>query len=107
MSQQKNFLHNECSVKPKLRTFLQFKNFDVFPSYVVKPLSFIQRKFMAKLRLGCLQIRIETGRYSRPRLEENMRVCQVCTNQPHGAPPVENEKHFILHCPAYRQLRSK
>ena len=41
-------------------------------------MSFIQRKFLAKCRLGCLPIRLETGRFCRPILAENERVCQVC-----------------------------
>ena len=55
---------------------------------------------MAKLRLGCLPLRIETGRYSIPRLEEKDRNCQVCTDN-----VVEDECHFLLFCNKYEQLR--
>ena len=70
MSSQCAELENACSLKPKLRTFITFKKFTEKPtSYVTKPLSFIQRKFMAKLRLGSLQLRIETDRFNKPKLE--------------------------------------
>ena len=77
---QQNILQMECTQKPKLRTFVKFKDFYSTPSYLTKPLSFIQRKFVAKIRLGCLEIRLETGRWARPRLVEESRICQVCEN---------------------------
>ena len=90
---QQNTLRARCLNSPKLRTFVEFKNFENTPSYITKPLSFIQRKFLAKIRLGCLEIRIETGRYARPRLPELSRVCQVC---PNPSKKIENEFHFIF-----------
>ena len=105
MLAQQNYLEDECSIlkSPKLRTFITFKDFGTTPSYITKPLSFIQRKFMAKLRLGCLEIRIETGRYARPRLPEEARICEVCENPNQE---IENEFHFIFKCEKYRNERS-
>ena len=37
-----------CENMPKLRTFVKFKDFSRTPSYLTKPLSFIQRKLVAK-----------------------------------------------------------
>ena len=93
---------SDCSALPKLRTFLLFKNFNCDSPHIYKPLSFIQKKTIAKLRLGMLQLRIETGRFSRPRLEPEERVCLVCNS---GA--VENESHFLLHCNTYLENRQK
>ena len=100
---QQNSLKDQCSAKPKLRTFITFKDFYATPSHISKPLTFIQRKFMSKIRLGCLDIRIETGRYARPRLPEEARICQICHNP--GQTP-ENEVHFLLKCEAYERERS-
>ena len=72
------YLKSECEEMPKLRTLLKFKQFDQLPAYVNKPLTFLQKKHLAKIRLGSLGIRIESGRYSRPRLEVNQRLCEVC-----------------------------
>ena len=110
VSSQNDFLANECVQKPKLRTFNTFKDFQVAPAYIFKPLSFFQRRMIAKVRLGCLPIRIETGRYSIPRLPESERKCLVCKNcethlDPLDPDSIENEAHFLFHCVAYKNER--
>ena len=66
---------------------------------------------MAKLRLGCLPLRIETGRYSRPRLDERDRTCLLCTpveiNGEVRNHLIENEIHFLFHCSAYERQRAQ
>ena len=105
--QQQNYLKAECQTKPKLRTFIKIKNFSEIPAYIVKPLSFVQRRHIGKTRLGSLQIRLETGRYSRPVLEEHLRTCLVCVQGNHEGhqDQVENEHHFIFICRTYANLR--
>ena len=75
----------------KLRTFILFKDFKHDSSFLTKPLSFIQRKFLAKLRLGVLALHIETGRYHRPRLPAEDRLCKICNSG-----EIEDETHFLL-----------
>ena len=72
---QQDLIKTECENKPKLRTFLLFKDFQTLPPHVGKPLSFVERKTISKLRLGILPIRIETARYIRPILPEDQRLC--------------------------------
>jgi hypothetical protein len=72
-------LENLCKKLPKPRTYNLISEFAADKSYLSKPLSFVQRKFLAKLRLGVLPIRIETGRYERPRKTEAERVCKQCS----------------------------
>ena len=67
--EQAEYLKNECEQKPKLRTFLTFKEFSQITSFVTKPLTFLQRKHIGKIRLGSLELRIKSGRFSGPRLE--------------------------------------
>ena len=55
---------------------------------------------MAKIRLGCLALRIETGRYQIPRLPEDQRICLVCPDN-----LVEDETHFLFSCSLYSDLR--
>ena len=108
-SEQAEYLKNECEQKPKLRTFLTFKEFNKIPSYVTKPLTFLQKKHLAKIRLGSLEIRIESGRFSRPRLEIYQRLCLVCrdSNVSLGLEPcVETEFHFVFICSKYNTLRN-
>ena len=53
----------QCAIKPKLRTFITYKNFSTLPPYVGKPLSFVERRLLSKIRLGILLLRLETGRF--------------------------------------------
>ena len=76
---QADYLKHECMQQSKLRIFNKFKHFGSTPACVIKPMSFYQRKEFAKLRLGSLELRIETGRFSRPRLEIHERLCLICS----------------------------
>ena len=73
---QNNDLKNRCLDKPKLRTYVQIKDFNSKENYLTIPMSFICRKHLALTRLSNLPIRIETARYERPRIEANLRLCQ-------------------------------
>ena len=112
-SMQSEYLSGECAQKPKLRTFNLFKNFQEQPAYITKPLSFHQRRSIAKTRLGCLPLRLETGRYSIPRIPEEDRKCLVCRSQNQlvnvhdiDLEPVETEVHFLFSCEAYNDERA-
>ena len=100
LQKDKKKLESQCKNKPKLRVYNQIANFSDKKIYLSKPLSFIQRKAIAKLRLGVLPIRIETGRYERPKRSALERTCKQCDlNVP------ENEIHFLLHCPKHVHIR--
>ena len=75
LEQQQFIVENVCLSKPKLRTFIEFKDFKTVPPHIYKPLSFLQRKTISKARLGILPIRLETARYVRPVLPEEQRTC--------------------------------
>ena len=94
-------MKKSAKVLPKLRTYNLISEFSTDKSYLSKPLSFVQRKFLAKLRLGVLPIRIETGRFERPRKEAADRICKQC---PNNSP--ETEVHFLIECPRHTQLRA-
>ncbi len=56
---------------------------------------------MAKLRTGVEPIRIETGRYERPALTPEQRMCHFCAlNEP------ETEEHVITRCSEYNDIRN-
>ena len=110
---QNNYFSTENASKPKLWTFIKFKDFNETPVYILKPLSFHQRRMMAKTRLGCLPIRLETAWYSIPRLPEDERNCLVCknsnffpTNDPHLY-HLESEIHYLFICKAYNEDRNE
>ncbi len=91
---------DEMIKKPKLRTYITFKN-----AYEVEPhtLSFMNRKhrsYLAQYRCGILPLSIETGRWGSIPLED--RNCKMCDSL-----VVEDEYHFIFHCSLYNNIRDQ
>ena len=86
--------------KPKLRTYVTFKdNIDVEP--YVKHCNVRQnRSLMAQIRCGVLPIRLETGRFCRLPVEN--RLCELC-----NLGKVEDEFHFVMECSLYQGERER
>ena len=101
---QRNELRVKCGNKPQLRNYVLFKNFDVTPPLLLKPLTFIQRKYLSKLTTSCLELRVCTGRYVQ--LPEQDRVCEV-TRECTADMRVENEYHYLFYCGAYAAIRQQ
>ena len=81
----------------KLRTYRQMKrDFQVEP-YCLEILSRIHRGALSKFRSGRAPITVDTGRYQNLDLSE--RVCFHC------ALCVKDEKHVLMLCPLYEDLR--
>ena len=59
------------------------------------------RVMITRWRLSNHDLRVETGRYVRPILPRDMRVCSNCTTV------VEDEEHALYHCPLYDCVRQK
>ena len=95
-------LKTKCINKPQLRSYVHFKDFDQKPSFLQKPLTFIQRKFLNKFSTSCLELKICTGRYMQ--IPEAERICTV-TPRCSALALVESEYHFLLECSGYRELR--
>ena len=55
---------------------------------------------LAQFRCGILPLRIETGRYVGEKPNER-RLRKICDSQ-----QIEDETHFLLHCPFYSVLRN-
>ncbi len=90
----------EIQSKPKLRTYMLFKEEFGIENYVKFHMSKRNRSLLAQFRLGILPLNIEIGRYSN--MPVNERLCKLCnTNN------VENEYHFLLTCPVYKEIRQK
>ena len=80
-------------------------------SYTRLCLPFILRKKLAQLRLGCLPIRVETDRYTRPIVHRDQRYClqpkcdNTISNLSDDVKHIDNEFHFLLKCSQYSDLR--
>ena len=58
------------------------------------------RSALCKFRCGVAPIRIETGRYER--LNVTDRICNICDNHDNE---IEDEKHVIMKCTLYDDVR--
>ena len=90
--------HNEIQNKPKLRTYVLFKNNVNIESYVKKHMQKRTRSCFAQFGLGILPLHIETGRYDNTPLLA--RTCKLCESE-----QIEDEYHFLMVCPVYTELR--
>jgi len=66
--------------------------------YVLQSMSKDHRKAIAKLRSGTMALYVETGRYNKTPLQQ--RICTYCES---GS--IEDEKHFLLNCELYNDIR--
>ncbi len=85
--------------KPKLRTYVKFKENIETESYIKYCMLRRRRSLLAQLRLGILPLHLETGRFRNKKVEG--KICLICNLQ-----YVENEEHFIYVCTTYSQLRN-
>ena len=96
---------DRMKTKPKLRTYIALKDKLACESYLSHD-DAQARQVMTRLRGGTNELRIETGRYpitNRDRkLEVHERRCLLCMSG-----EVEDEKHFVLDCVVYEDLRKK
>ena len=97
-----SFLTTEENVKNgnKLRTYRLYKNSVKTEQYIKVSRSTMERRTMALFRSGALPIAVETGRYARPPTPVDDRLCDL-----RDMGVVKNEKHFLLDCPLYSDLR--
>ena len=91
--------------KPKLRTYRTIKHKLEFEPYLNHDNTYA-RETMTRLRGGTNELRIETGRYPNTnrdrRLDEDERRCLLCMSG-----EVEDERHFVLSCVVYKEMRKK
>ena len=91
--------------KPKLRTYMLFKDNCVKEYYLCQYLSRYKRSLLCQIRFGILPIMIECGRFQNKKdeltgkirkMHVNERICPLCRND-----DVENEIHFVMVCTTY------
>jgi hypothetical protein len=56
---------------------------------------------LMRLRLGALWLNVVTGRWTNGGTERTHRYCRKCM-----AYAIEDEKHFLMECPAYQAIRA-
>ena len=83
----------------KLKLLAYVKNDNVCENYLLSVENIRNRTALTKFRLSNHSLMIEKGRYQKADICD--RTCPFCTDQ------IEDEFHFLLKCPTYRQLRCK
>ena len=63
-----------------------------YEQYLDKIVNLKLRSVLTKLRISADNLRVETGRYGRKRLERNEKKCLLCAN----SNDIEDEHHFII-----------
>ena len=86
----------------KLRHYRVFKTEPSLAGYVLAPLGPGQWWALASLRLGCLPLAVETGRYRIPKAPLNQRTCKICNQN-----CIEDKFHFIIECITLQGLREQ
>ena len=87
---------NESSVLFSYKFFKDNFRLEMYLNCLPKQLRYV----LAKLRLSSHSLKIETGRYSRPKIDRNNRYCELCGNI-----EIEDEYHFVIVCTTYIDLR--
>jgi hypothetical protein len=90
----------EINNSRKLVSYALFKHDFELEKYLLIHLEGKYRISLTKFRISAHNLRIETGRYENTPLEN--RLCTFCNMR-----QIENEYHFLLVCPNYRELRTK
>ena len=84
----------------KLDFFKQFKqNFSPEP-FLDSLNNFNIKRDCMKFRTSSHCLMVETGRYSRPKIKRENRICTLCNTK-----EVEDERHLIFHFNGYSELR--
>ena len=88
-----------ASKKPKLKSYVNFKNVFQTEDYGKHCKSRYRRSIFAQFRCGILPIKLKTGRYTNLPIEE--RLCEICNTD-----AIESEMHFLLDCELYTVERN-
>ncbi len=86
-----------------LRKYALMKSSFKYEKYLVAPMPTKYKVCMARFRLSCHKLEIETGRCHKPYPKPaHERICRQC---PSGR--VEDEAHFLLSCEKYDTLKTR
>ena len=89
----------DIRVCPILRTYRLFKTEIKLEPYLLEIKNSVTRRFLSRFRLSSHNLYIETGRWQRPKIPPEDRICPSCING------VEDEIHVFVQCQRYNDLR--
>ena len=84
---------------PILRTYTLFKSNFGFENYLQNVNDYRFRNAISKFRMSSHTLEVQRGRQCKPKVPLHQRICKYCN-------VLEDEKHFLLQCPLYADLRN-
>jgi len=91
-------LNNELHMSSRASTYILFHNFG-YKNYLNSLNINIYRQAFTRLRTSSHRLAVETGRWHKPnKIPRNERKCLSCNS-------LEDEFHFLLECPLYKEIR--
>ena len=95
-----DFWKTKVETSKRLDFFKQFKQNISSEPFLDSLNNFNIKRDYIKFRTSSHCLMVETGRYSRPKIKRENRICKLCNTK-----EVEEERHLIFHCNAYSELR--
>lgn len=95
-----NDLIHPKNTSSKMEFYGQLKTSIHFEKYLDCIPKFSYRQALTKIRISAHPLAIEYGRYSKPPIPRDQRLCETCN-------AVETEVHFLTDCTLYTTLRGK
>jgi hypothetical protein len=93
----------ELEDKRKLRYYKEVVNPNLEDQKYLFVLTSVKKRInIAKIRTNSHELHSETGHWTIPKTPWQERICHLCDTK-----RVEDEKHFLLECPVYTQIRSQ
>jgi hypothetical protein len=93
----------ELEDKIKLRYYKEVVNPNLEDQKYLSVLTSVKKRInIAKIRTNSHELHSETGHWAIPKTPWQERICHLCDTK-----RVEDEKHFLLECPVYTQIRSQ
>ena len=91
----------------KFTNLVKFKEKFHYEKYLDDIRNRKQRIVFSRLRLSCHKLKIETGRYQKPIVPRNQRVCEFCSKQDNYTNDtyIDDELHFLICCQKFYTQR--
>ena len=94
----REYWHTNIRNEQKMRTYINFKVRFQYEKYL-DDLESKHRKSLTRLRISAHNLEIERGRYCRPPVPCDLRICPHCPSY------VQDEIHFLFKCSAHNDYR--
>ena len=99
MDSYDRFWISKLTESPKAIMFSKIKYNVSLEKYLYEIKNIRYKIALSRFRLSNHSLLIETGRYSRPKIERDDRKCFICKDE------IEDEQHFVTKCPLYSEER--